>query len=90
MFLEEAAKVGMHEIQMGRLGIERGQSQAIKGFCQRLINDHSLANKEMAALPKQKGLMLPGDDAKSIVSPITPGNSANFDKEFARAMVEVH
>ena len=59
-FMEDAAKRGMHEIQMGHLGIERGQSQAVKGFSQRLINDHNLANQELAALAKQKGVVLAG------------------------------
>ena len=63
-FMEDAAKGGMHEIQMGHLGIERGQSQAVKGFSQRLINDHNLANRELAALAKQRGVMLPADEAK--------------------------
>jgi hypothetical protein len=53
-FMEDAAKEGIHEIQMGYLGIERGQSQALKGFCQRLINDHTMANHELTALAKQE------------------------------------
>src|ERR1700722_8020122 len=63
-FMEDAAKGGMREVQMGHLGIERGQSQAVKGFSQRLINDHNMANQELAKLAKQKGVLLPGDDAK--------------------------
>jgi putative membrane protein len=89
-FMEDAAKGGMHEIQMGYLGIERGQSQAVKGFCQRLINDHKLANQELAALAKQKGVILPGDDAKIISMQSAIKSGADFDKEFGRAMFEEH
>jgi putative membrane protein len=89
-FMEDAAKGGMHEIQMGHLGIERGQSQAVKGFCQRLINDHTMANQELAALAKQKGIMLPGDDAKMAAMPITPKSGSDFDKEFGKVMIEDH
>lgn len=91
-FMESASKGGMHEIQMGRLGIERGQSQAVKGFCQRLINDHTLANKELAVLAKQKSVTLPGDDAKTTVAmPMTLNRDAvDFDNEFAKAMIEDH
>jgi putative membrane protein len=88
-FMEDAAKGGMHEVQMGHLGIERGQSQAVKGFSQRLINDHNMANQELAALAKQKGVLLPGDDAK-MVAPITTKSGADFDKEFGRVMIEDH
>ena len=48
--MENAAKGGMQEVHMGRLGIERGQSEAVKGLCQRLINDHNTANKDLEAL----------------------------------------
>ena len=89
-FMEDAAKGGMHEIQMGHLGIERGQSQAVKGFSQRLINDHSMANQELAELAKQKGVSLPGDDAKMVSMPIETKTGADFDREFGRAMIEDH
>jgi len=88
--MEDAAKGGIHEIQMGRLGLDRGQSQAVKGFSQRLINDHILANRELAALAKQKSVILPGDDAKIISMPTQIKGGADFDKEFGRAMIEEH
>jgi putative membrane protein len=86
MFMEDAAKGGMHEVHMGHLGIERGQSQAVKGFSQRLINDHTMANQELAALAKQKGVSLPGD----VSIPLAVKSGADFDKEFGRAMIEDH
>ncbi len=90
-FMEDAAKGGAYEIQMGHLGIERGQTQALKGFCQRLINDHTMANKELAVLAKQKGVSLPADDAKTLATPMTSNKGgADFDKEFAKAMIEDH
>jgi len=89
-FMEDAAKGGTHEIQMGHLGIKQGQSQAVKGFSQRLINDHTMANKELAALAKQKGVTLPGDDAKTVSMPIAIKSGADFDKEFGKVMIEEH
>ena len=90
-FIEDAAKGGAYEIQMGHLGIERGQTQNLKGFCQRLINDHIMANKEIAALAKQKGVSVPVDDAKTLARPMTSNEGGtDFDKEFARAMIEDH
>ena len=89
-FMEDAAKGGVREVDMGHLGIERGQSQAVKGFSQRLINDHNMANQELATLAKQKGVLLPGDDAKMMSMPLTIKSGADFDKEFAKAMIEDH
>jgi hypothetical protein len=55
MFVEEAAKGGLHEVRMARLGSEHGQSQAVKTLSQRLISDHSKGNQELEALAKQNG-----------------------------------
>jgi putative membrane protein len=86
----DAAMEGMREVHMGHLGIERGQSLAVKGFSQRLFNDHNMANQELATLAKQKGVLPPGDDAKMISMPLAMKSGADFDKEFARAMIEDH
>jgi putative membrane protein len=91
IFMENAAKGGMHEVHMGRLGIERGQSEAVKGLCQRLINDHNTANKDLETLAKQKGVTLPADDAKIVFStPLATKSGADFDREFARLIIEDH
>jgi putative membrane protein len=91
MFMENAAKGRMHEVHMGRLGIERGQSEAVKGLCQRLINDHNTANKDLESLAKQKGVTLSADDAK-VVSPIplATKSGSDFDQEFVKMIVEDH
>jgi putative membrane protein len=91
MFMENAAKGGMQEVHMGRLGIERGQSEAVKGLCQRLINDHNTANKDLEALAKQKGVTLPADDAKVVSSiPLATKSGSDFDQEFVKMIVEDH
>src|SRR5688572_18185245 len=58
-FIEKAAQAGMHEVHMGQIGIERGSSQAIKQYSQRLVDDHTKANQELAELAKRKGVTLP-------------------------------
>jgi putative membrane protein len=91
MFMENAAKGGMHEVHMGRLGIERGQSEAVKGLCQRLINDHNMAYKDLEALAKQKGVTLPADDAKVVSpAPLATKSGTDFDREFAKLIIEDH
>jgi putative membrane protein len=91
MFVEEAAKGGMHEVHMGRLGTEHGQSQAIKSLSQRLVSDHTKGNQELEALAKQKGIMLPADDAKVVSSmPLAKQSGSEFDREFANMAIQDH
>jgi putative membrane protein len=50
-----------------------------------------MANKELEMLAKQKGVALPGDDAKMATAlPLSNKTGAEFDKEFARIIVEDH
>ena len=79
------------EVHMGQLGLERGASPAVKSLSQHLVNDHNAANQELAALAKQKGVSLPGDDAQMAASmPFATKSGEDFDKAFARAAVEDH
>jgi putative membrane protein len=90
-FAQDAAKGGMMEVRMGQLGLERGASPAVKSLSQHLVNDHTAANNELAALAKQKGVALPGDDAQMAASmPFATKRGDEFDKGFARAAVEDH
>jgi putative membrane protein len=90
-FVQDAAKGGMMEIRMGQLGLERGASPAVKALSQHLVNDHTAANNELAALAKQKGVSLLGDDAQMAASmPFAKKSGDDFDKAFARTAVEDH
>lgn len=90
-FLQDAAKGGMMEVHMGQMGLERGASPAVKSLSQHLVNDHTAANQELAALAKQKGVSLPGDDAQMAATmPFATKSGDDFDKAFARAAVEDH
>ena len=90
-FIQDAAKGGMMEVHMGQLGMDRGASPAVKSLSQHLINDHKAANDELAALAKQKGVSLPGDDAQMAASmPFASKSGDDFDKAFARTAVEDH
>jgi len=90
-FIEDAAKGGMKEVHMGHLGLEKGMSQGVKTFSQRLIDDHTKANNELMALAKQKGVTPPPDDPKMVSSmPLAKKSGADFDKAFAKDQVEDH
>ncbi len=90
-FILDAAKGGMQEVHMGMLATERGQSQSVKSLGQRLVSDHTEANRKLEALASRKGVTLPGDDAKMINSmPLASKSGAEFDREFGRVAVEDH
>jgi putative membrane protein len=81
------------EIEMGKLAQDKGQSKDVKSFGKTLVTDHTAADKKVMALAKQEKIdltttMPPMKDDKMALLKTAVG--AEFDKAFARAMVEDH
>jgi putative membrane protein len=92
-FVMEAAMGGMAEVELGRLAAERGSSDAVKQFGQRMVDDHSRANSELMQLASGKGITLPTTlDAKhqALVTRMSRLSGAAFDRAYAREMVKDH
>jgi len=64
-FVKDAAKGGMMEVHMGKLGVQKAQNAEVKQYAQRLIDDHTKANAELKQLAAQKGITLPDDKVAS-------------------------
>lgn len=87
-FVSDAAKAGMSEVHMGKLGMEKATAPAVRSFSQRMINDHSKANDELTGIATRKGLSMPGDHDMPGMLNLKSG--ASFDHAFAREAVEDH
>jgi putative membrane protein len=89
----EAAMGGMAEVELGRLATEKGVSDAVKQFGQRMVDDHSRANSELMQIAGGKGLTLPaGLDAKhqALMRKMSALSGAAFDSAYAKQMVKDH
>jgi putative membrane protein len=81
------------EIDMGKLAQEKGMSKEVKSYGKTLVTDHTAADKKVVALAKQEKIEL-----SSAMPPMTGDkmaqlktmSGAEFDKAFARAMLEDH
>jgi putative membrane protein len=92
-FINEAAQGGMAEVELGKLASERGSSDAVKQFGQRMVTDHGKANDELKQLAQQKGVTLPTDldsKHKKTIDRLSKLSGADFDKAYARDMVRDH
>jgi putative membrane protein len=92
-FLKEAAQGGEAEVQMGRLGAQKGHIQAVRQFGQKLVQDHSKANQELKLLASQKGVTLPSDipiEQQSMLSHLKSLEGPEFDQAFKKHAVEEH
>jgi putative membrane protein len=84
-FIENAAKGGMMEVQMGKMAEQQGQSAEVKKIGARMVADHSKANGELMSVAQKKGVKVEKTAAK-----MEKMNSASFDQEYLAMMVKDH
>jgi putative membrane protein len=92
-FIMKAASGGKAEVELGRLAGEKGSSEAVKKFGQRMVTDHGKAGEELAQLAQQKGIALPADmDAKhkKLVEKMSKLSGAEFDRTYIQEMKKDH
>ena len=56
--LSKIHTVNQNEINMAKMALEKGQSNQVKSFAQRMIKDHSMADQKVMNLAKQEKLTL--------------------------------
>lgn len=90
-FVENAAKGGMLEVQMGRIGVEKASGDKVKRFSQMIVDEHGKTNSELMELAQKKGVSLPAEmpnEAKAM--PFAMKSGSHFDMAYTMAMVEDH
>ncbi len=92
-FAKDAAMGGMTEVELGKLAVQKGSSDAVKQFGQKLIDDHTKANDQLKELASKDSLNLPDSlDSKhqSRVDKLAKLSGPKFDKAFIKDAVKDH
>jgi len=92
-FAVTAADGGMAEVELSKLAETKATNPKVKEFAAMMIKDHTMANTELMALAKTKGITLPttvGAEHKKVMDELTPKTGTEFDKSFVDAMVTDH
>lgn len=92
-FVDEASAKGLAEIETGKMALRKGTSQQVKDFAQKMIADHTAANRELSAIAKGKDLDVADDaelmnQAKAFILKQRDGES--FDRAYANNQVVAH
>jgi len=92
-FLTEAMQADLAEVQVGKLAQQKGDSADVKQFGQMLEQDHSKHLQEAQRVASQVGVTPPTEpsaEQKTVYDKLSKLSGANFDKQFAAAMIKDH
>jgi putative membrane protein len=92
-FVNEAATGGMLEVKLGQLAMDNSSNADVKKFGERMVADHSKANKELKEIADKKGVACPRDlEAKQQqeLDRMAKMKGADFDREYVQLMVKDH
>lgn len=92
-FMKKAAEGGLAEVQLGQLAQQNGQSQAVKDFGKRMVDDHSKANDQLKQVASQQNVTLPTSPSshdQAEYNKLQKLNGDAFDKAYAKMMVSDH
>jgi len=64
-FMDDAAHAGHYEVEAAKMALQKGQSDAVKSFAQRMVDDHTAAAQQLESLASAKNHKLP--DGPSMV-----------------------
>lgn len=92
-FVDKASQGGLLEVRLGQLAQERAQHMEVKKFGQRMVDDHSAANKRLIAIAQQKGINVSqelDEKHRDVVDKLSKKTGAEFDKDYMSEMVDDH
>ena len=92
-FVERASELGFAEIETANIALENSESEDVRQFAKKMIEDHKTANKELSRLASQAGLETANEadlmnKAKGMVLKMRDGVS--FDQAYANNQVMAH
>lgn len=92
-FIMKAVNGGMTEVEAGKAAAEKGASDAVKDFGNRMVKDHSKANDQLKEVASKLGVSIPDKvDAKheAKLAKMNKMSGAAFDKAYVMDMVKAH
>jgi putative membrane protein len=92
-FLQKAVSAGLTEVKAGQMALQKATDAKVKTFAQRMIDDHSRANKELEALARRKGWVLPDtidEKCQNELDKLASATMQEFDRKFIRGQIKAH
>lgn len=92
-FLTDVIQTNNAEIKFGQAAQSMGSTQAVRDFGKMLVDDHTKANAQASQIAQTMNVAVPTSikpDDMAAYNMVTGMKGADFDKDFAAAMVKGH
>jgi putative membrane protein len=92
-FVHQAAGAGRFEVESSQLALQKAQDQDLRQFAQRMVDDHSRANRELEQIAMRKGVDLPARlDSKNAnrLDRLRDTSANQFPNEYRNVQLEAH
>jgi putative membrane protein len=92
-FVRTALEGGMAEIQLGQLAAQKGNSDDVKQFGQKMVDDHTKLGEQLKPIAEQMGVNPPtslSSKDKATMAKLQALNGDAFDKAYIKDMVKDH
>src|SRR5262249_8146987 len=89
-FMENAARGGMLEVQLGNLAAQKASNADVKQFGERIATDHGQLGQKLQQLASNLNVTLPQDlkpEQQAIVSRFEKLTGKAFDRDFMKEVV---
>ncbi|HEY4046616.1 MAG TPA: DUF4142 domain-containing protein [Acidobacteriaceae bacterium] len=92
-FLKGAIEHGLGEVQLGQLALEKGDSEPVRQFGSRMVDDHTKMDAELQLIAERLGVSVSArmtrKDRKALVK-LSKLSGPAFDQAYIKSMVQDH
>jgi putative membrane protein len=92
-FVDKVVSSNMAEIEMGRIAHARAQSDEVRRFAARMVQDHSKAYQDLIPIVSEQRIAIPEKcmpEHAKVIQHFASAAVRNFDQEYMKHMVESH
>jgi putative membrane protein len=92
-FVHSALEGGNAEVKLGQLAAQKGNSEDVKQFGQKMVDDHTKLGDQMKQIAQQQGIQVPEgipSKDKALEARLNSLSGDAFDKAYIKAMVQDH
>ena len=92
-FASQAAIIGKAEIELGQIALKNTQDANVRTYAERMVKDHSAADKKLKAIAAKENLQLPqslDQEHESLKTKLQGLKGEDFDRAYVQAMANGH